>query len=467
MKDKNGKSNTFALLFSVGVMKIHFIAIGGTIMHNLALALHSKGYVVSGSDDEIFEPSASRLAAVGLLPKERGWFPEKITPDIDTIILGMHAREDNPELIQARKLGLKIMSFPEYMYEQTKNRLRVVVAGSHGKTTITAMIMHVLRHCGANFDYLVGSQIEGFDTMVGLSDSSTLAIFEGDEYLTSPLDLRPKFHLYMPDIAIINGIAWDHQNVFPTFGNYTEQFEIFIDKIAEKGTLLFYEGDPHVKQIVDKTQRDIQKIGYTIHPYQLTEQGVSLITPQQEAVPIQLFGEHNMQNISAALGVCRALGISDNNFYSAISTFSGTKKRLQKIVEDNQKVVYLDFAHSPSKVKATLEAVRQRYPHRPLIACLEIHTFSSLNIEFLPQYEGTMQLADRAYLYFNPHAIELKNLPPIDKEDIKQAFNRSDLKVYDNAQQLFAEISREKYNSPVYLFMSSGNFNGQFNPNLF
>ena len=429
-------------------------------MHNLAIALKQKGYTVTGSDDEIFEPSKSRLAFHGLLPEKSGWHPEKITEDIDTVILGMHAKEDNPELVKAKAIGIDIKSFPEYLYEQTKEKKRIIVAGSHGKTTVTAMIMHVLKALGMKFDYMVGSMIEGFDTMVGLSNDSEYAVFEGDEYLTSPIDRRPKFHLYMPDIAIINGIAWDHMNVFPTFENYVDQFRIFINKITDGGTLLYCDTDPVVRDLAVESSKKIDKIPYRVHPY-VQEGEIPYLKADNKKIPVKLFGEHNMQNISAAKYACRAIGIKDADFYDAISGFSGTAKRLQKIAGNDYGTAYLDFAHSPSKVKATVEAVVARYPHSDVIACLELHTYSSLNSSFLPQYKGTLERADYSYVYYSNHALELKKLPPISKIDVKKGFDDEKVSVYDDAEQLFMDIKAKKFIKPVFLFMSSGSFDGQ------
>jgi UDP-N-acetylmuramate: L-alanyl-gamma-D-glutamyl-meso-diaminopimelate ligase len=441
-------------------MRVHFIAIGGAVMHNLAIALHKKGYHVTGSDDEIFEPSRSRLAENGILPGKQGWYPENITGEIDTVILGMHARGDNPELIRARELGLKIMSFPEYLYEQTKNKKRIVIAGSHGKTTTTAMIMHVFRFLGINFDYMVGSIIDGFDTMVGLSDSSEVAVLEGDEYLTSALDPRPKFHLYMPDIAILNGIAWDHMNVFPTFENYVEQFRIFIEKISEGGILIYFEGDPEVKKIALEAKNNIIKKPYKVHGYFQNKTGFYAAT-HNRVVPLKIFGEHNMQNLSAAKEACLAAGISEDDFYRVIQTFEGTSKRLQRLYGNENGDAYLDFAHSPSKVKATVEAIAARYPGRDIVACLELHTFSSLNINFLPQYHGTLEKASYPLVYYNPHATILKKLPSLSIDEVRKAFGDTNIMVFDNSSEMFSYIRKQKFRKPVFLFMSSGDYDGK------
>ena len=440
-------------------MKVHFVAIGGAVMHNLAIALHKKGYIVTGSDDEIFEPSRSRLDQYGLLPEKYGWDAGMITADINTVILGMHAKSDNPELIKAHELGIKIMSFPEYLYEQTKGKKRIVVAGSHGKTTTTAMIMHVFRFLGIKFDYMVGSQIEGFETMVGLSDEAQIAVFEGDEYLTSALDKRPKFHLYMPDIAILNGIAWDHMNVFPTFENYIGQFKVFVGKISDGGSLIYFDGDAEVKKIALASGDNIRKIPYKIHGYFQNKTGFFAAT-HNRVVPIKIFGEHNMQNLSAAREACLAVGITEDDFYGAIKSFKGTSRRLQKLKENENGSIYLDFAHSPSKVKATVEAIVSRYPKREIIACLELHTYSSLSNDFLPLYNGTLANVTAAFVYFNPHAIELKKLKRLSKEAVKKAFGGENIRVYDNCEEMFSFIKVQNYSWPVYLIMSSGDFDG-------
>jgi UDP-N-acetylmuramate: L-alanyl-gamma-D-glutamyl-meso-diaminopimelate ligase len=440
-------------------MRVHFIAIGGAVMHNLAIALRTKGYTVTGSDDEIFEPSRSRLQNHGLLPDKFGWDQNRITEKIDTIILGMHARADNPELRRAKELGIKVKSFPEYLFEQTKNKKRIVVAGSHGKTTTTAMIMHVFKTLGIKFDYMVGSQIDGFETMVGLSDDSAIAVFEGDEYLTSPLDRRPKFHLYMPDIAVLNGIAWDHMNVFPTFENYIEQYRIFVEKITEGGILIYYDEDAEVSKIARETVNRIKKIPYKIQGHFQNKTGFYAAT-HNRVVPLKVFGEHNMQNLSAAREACIASGVREDDFYSAIMSFEGTSKRLQKLKENVNGIVYIDFAHSPSKVKASVDAIVSRYPGRNIIACLELHTYSSLNASFLPLYKDTMANCTASFVYFSPHATEMKKLKQLLKEDIKNSFGGENMKVFDNSAELFSSLKNIKLAAPVFLFMSSGEFDG-------
>ncbi len=440
-------------------MNIHFIAIGGSAMHNLALALHKKGYHVTGSDDEIFEPSKSRLEAAGILPDSWGWEPEKITQTLDAVILGMHAREDNPELLRAQELGLKIYSYPEYLYEQTKDKKRVIVGGSHGKTTTTSMIMHVLKTCGIRFDYMAGALLEGFDTMVHLSHESKIAVFEGDEYLTSPIDLRPKFHHYHPDIAVLTGIAWDHMNVFPTFENYVEQFAIFIDKITANGSLIYFEEDENIRNIINRGKASVKRIPYTAFPHKAKEGNTFLLSDNEE-IGIKIFGLHNIQNISAAWLACKELGISRSSFLNAIALYNGAAKRLQKIAENDHAVAYLDFAHSPSKLKATIEAVRNQYPDKRLIACMELHTFSSLNAEFLPQYKHSMSGADTAIVFFNPEVVKHKRLPEITAESLKKGFGEEKLAVFTDCGEMIGMLKREDYRNSVLLFMTSGNFSG-------
>lgn len=437
-------------------MNIHFIAVGGSAMHNLALELHKKGYQVTGSDDEIFEPSKSRLQHAGILPEAWGWFPEKITDHLDAVILGMHAREDNPELQRAKELGIKIFSYPEYLYEQTKDKKRVIVGGSHGKTTTTSMIMHVLKSCGIAFDYMAGALLEGFDTMVHLSDQSSIAVFEGDEYLSSPIDMRPKFHHYHPDIAILTGIAWDHMNVFPTFENYVEQFALFIEKITPNGSLIYFQPDENICEILQRANPSVKLLPYNTFPYSVKDG----ITYLKDATPIQVFGQHNLQNISAAYLACKELGISEQSFLQGISTYKGAAKRLQKIAENDKTTIFLDFAHSPSKLQATIQAVRAQFPQRKLIACMELHTFSSLNADFLPQYRHSMDEADEAIVFFNPEVVKHKRLSPITIEDVKKGFDNKSIKVFTDNRDLLTLLTNEEYSNSVLLVMTSGNFSG-------
>ncbi|MBA3682889.1 MAG: peptidoglycan synthetase [Bacteroidetes bacterium] len=440
--------------------KVHLIAIGGSAMHNMALALHEKGFKVSGSDDEINEPSKSRLAKAGILPVNIGWFPEKITSDINAIILGMHARADNPELIRAKELGLKIYSYPEYIYEATKNKTRIVIGGSHGKTTITAMILHVMHYHKIETDFLVGAQLAGFDTMVNLTNSSKYAVIEGDEYLASPIDRRPKFHLYKPNIAILSGIAWDHINVFPTFENYVEQFTKFIDLIEPKGTLIYCSED----KVLDTCCKNAENNGITKTPYSVPENeikdGTSYLLANDKKIPLQIFGNHNLMNLNGARMVCNTIGLSDEQFYEAIQSFKGAAKRLELVYKESNFNFYKDFAHSPSKLKATTDAVKKQFTSRYIIACMELHTFSSLNEEFLNEYKGSMDLADEAIVYFNPHTIAHKKLKEITEEQVHKAFNRKDLKVFTKSTDVIAYLKAKEWNNKVLLMMSSGNFDG-------
>lgn len=438
--------------------RIHFIAIGGSAMHNLAIALHQQGHDVSGSDDEIFEPSRSRLDRLGLLPEKLGWRPEDITSDIDAVILGMHARIDNPELKRAQELGIPVFSYPAYFYERTKDKTRVVIGGSHGKTTITSMIVHVLRHVGVDFDYLVGAQLEGFDCMVKLSDKAQVAIIEGDEYLASALEPVPKFHLYKPDIALISGIAWDHINVFKTFKSYVEQFRIFTHCIEVGGKLIYCSEDAEVSAVAADVPEGIPAIAYGVPPHRISDGITTLITPQGD-VPLRVFGKHNLQNMEGARHVCHQLGIGDGEFYAAIGSFTGAAKRLEQLAEVPGRAVFKDFAHSPSKLKATVDAVREQYPDRELVACMELHTYSSLSEGFLDQYAGCMDAADRAIVFFDPHAVQLKRLPPIPAERIQRAFGRADVQVLSDPIAVMGAV-RPRKEKAVLLMMSSGNFGG-------
>ncbi len=440
-------------------MRIHFIAIGGSAMHNLAIALKEKGYDVSGSDDEIFEPSLSRLRKYGILPQSIGWNTSKITKGLDAIVLGMHARADNPELLKAEELGLKIYSYPEYLYEQTKDKIRIVIGGSHGKTTITSMVMHVLRNAGIDFDYMVGAQLDGFENMVSLKQSTKIAVFEGDEYLTSPIDLRPKFHLYRPNIALISGIAWDHINAFPTYEIYKNQFAIFIEKIAEGDVLVYCDEDAEVAGLAKEKGKNIKRIPYTSHPFESIDGSAYLIV-NGDKVPLAVFGKHNMQNISGAKAVCNQVGIADEVFYQAISTFKGASKRLQLLAENQHTKVFLDFAHSPSKVAATVQAVSEAFPERELVACLELHTFSSLNAEFLNQYNGTLDKSEFPLVYFNPSTLEHKKLNPIEPSLVKNCFGTPNIKVFTDSQQLLESLKKIEWQNKNLLIMTSGNFSG-------
>ena len=440
-------------------MNIHFIAIGGAAMHNLALALHLKGDAITGSDDEIFDPSKSRLSAYGILPKTFGWFPEKITAQLDAIVLGMHAKADNPELLKAQELGLKIYSYPEFLYEQSKFKTRVVIGGSHGKTTITSMILHVMHYFNRDLDYMVGAQLEGFDVMVKLTDDNDFIILEGDEYLSSPIDRRPKFHLYKPNIALLSGIAWDHINVFPTWENYVEQFSIFVDSIVEGGSITYNIEDVEVKKVVEGSENTIRKFPYQTPEYQV-ENGITILETEEGSMPIEIFGKHNLNNLAGAKWICQQMGIDENDFYEAISSFQGASKRLERIAETENCVAYKDFAHSPSKVLATTNALKNQFPKRKLIACLELHTYSSLNPEFLTEYKGALDAADVAVVFYSPHALEIKKLKAISQQQIADAFQRDDLIIYTNPTIFKDFLFSQQFNDTSLLLMSSGNYGG-------
>ena len=415
-------------------MNIHFIAIGGSAMHNLALALQQKGYHITGSDDTIHEPSKSRLDVKGLLPDEFGWFPEKIHSKLDAVILGMHAKADNPELLKAQELGLTIYSYPEFLYEQSKDKTRVVIGGSHGKTSITSMILHVLHYHEINVDYMVGAQLDGFDTMVHLTDKNEFMVLEGDEYLSSPIDRRPKIHLYKPNIALLSGIAWDHINVFPTFDNYLEQFRIFIKKMTNGGILVYNEEDIEVKKIVEESTHPIKKYPYSTPTYTI-ENGTTFLDTSDGKLPLEIFGKHNLQNLAGAKWICQHMGVDEDDFYEAISSFKGASKRLEKVAENKSTVIFKDFAHSPSKVEATTNAVKEQYNERTVLACLELHTYSSLNAEFLQEYKGALNAADKAVVFYSPHAVEIKKLKKVTKKQIANAFERDDLIIYTDSAE--------------------------------
>ncbi len=440
-------------------MQIHFIAIGGSAMHNLALALEHKGYVVTGSDDVIFEPSKSRLEQKNLLPLEFGWFPEKIHDELDAVILGMHAKPDNPELLKAQQLGLKIYSYPEFLFEQSKHKTRVVIGGSHGKTTITSMILHVLDYNDINVDYMVGAQLEGFDRMVHLTEENDFIVLEGDEYLSSPIDRRPKFHLYQPNIALLSGIAWDHINVFPTYENYIEQFRIFVDSIVKGGSITYNEEDSEVKNVVEATENPIRKFPYITPKYRV-EEGVTLLDTPEGEMPIEVFGKHNLNNLAGAKWICQQMGVDEADFYEAVASFVGASKRLEKIAESSNKVAYKDFAHSPSKVRATTMAVKEQYPQRKLIACLELHTYSSLNLDFLKEYDGVLDSADEALVFYSPEAIKIKRLQEVSSAQIEKAFNKQGVNVFTDANTFKEYLFSQEFDETALLLMSSGNYGG-------
>ncbi|GHV72580.1 peptidoglycan synthetase [Bacteroidia bacterium] len=439
--------------------RYHFIAIGGSAMHNLAIALHLKGCKVTGSDDEIFDPAKSRLQKYGILPDRIGWQPELINTELDAVILGMHARADNPELLRALELGIRVFSYPEFLYEQSRNKTRIVIGGSHGKTTVTAMILHVLYHVRKSCDYMVGAQLEGFEVMVKLSEDAPMMVIEGDEYLTSPIDPRPKFHVYKPDIALINGIAWDHVNVFPSFDSYVEQFRLFADQITPNGALVYYSGDDQIVRIARQVRPDIKLVPYQLPSYNILNGRTHLIT-ENHTYPLQVFGKHNLQNICGAWAVCKLVGVTDTEFLEAISLFKGASKRLELVRESANSSVFKDFAHSPSKLKATVTAVKEQFPDRTLVACMELHTFSSLTASFLNEYKGAFDRTDEAIVYFNPHAIAHKKLPELTVDTVRNAFDRPDIRVFDDSAALQHYLQAKSWNNTNLLLMSSGNFDG-------
>ena len=440
-------------------MRIHFISIGGSVMHQLAIALKNKGYQVTGSDDEIFEPAAGNLKKEDLLPGKMGWFPGNITRDIDAVILGMHARQDNAELQKAIELGLKIFSFPEYIYRESINKKRVAIGGSHGKTTTTAMVMHVLQQSGIHFDYLVGARLDGFEYSVRITDAPVI-VCEADEYPASAIEKRPKFHFLFPHIAVITGIAWDHINVFPTFGIYLEQFVTFMSKIEKDGVLIYNKTDSLLNKLIEDNMReDIKYVPYAI-PDHLIENGITSVKIGAEKTTLNVFGNHNLLNLQAAYFVCKELKIADIAFAKAISTFAGASKRLQLIAQERESNVYRDFAHAPSKVKASINAVKQQFPQRKLIAILELHTFSSLNADFMNEYKDSMNEADEAIVFYSSHALELKRMKLLSPESVISGFKKSNLQVITDRKLLEELLKKKDLNNTNFLFMSSGNYDG-------
>ncbi|MFD1096833.1 UDP-N-acetylmuramate--L-alanine ligase [Salegentibacter chungangensis] len=440
-------------------MNLHFIAIGGSAMHALAIALHDKSYQITGSDDAIYGTSKAALENKGLLPEKMGWFPEKITTGLDAVILGMHAREDNPELLRAKELGIKVYSYPEFLFEQAKQKTRVVIAGSHGKTTITSMILHVMQYHEKEVDFMVGAPLEGFDNMVHLTEENDFIVIEGDEYLSSAIDRRPKFHLYEPNIAFLSGIAWDHINVFPSYDNYVQQFEKFVSSIVNGGILVYNEEDPEVKRIAEETSNPIRKHAYHTPEYHVQDEMCILDTPEGE-LPLEIFGKHNLNNLAGAKWICQHMGIDEDDFYEAIATFKGAAKRLEKIAETSSAVIFKDFAHSPSKVKATTAAVKEQFPDRKVIACLELHTYSSLNAQFLKQYENALDFADEALVFYSPEAVSQKKLEKVSAEVISDAFQKEGLRVFTDPAELKQSLEATDLSNSALLLMSSGNYGG-------
>lgn len=436
--------------------RIHLIAIGGSIMHNLALALDNQGHIVTGSDDQIFEPALTRLTTHGLLPARMGWYPEKITTDLDLIILGMHAKSTNPELARALELGIPIVSFPEYVARSSADKMRIVVAGSHGKTTTTSMLMHLFKALGKSFDYLVGAGIEGFDRMVSLTEAPYI-IIEGDEYLSSCLDSRPKFLHYNPQIAIITGIAWDHYNVFPTLELYHKSFADFILSMKEGSTLFYFEEDEALTNLVNDHGKHLNAYSYGAVPH-VWQNGQSYIRDGELLFATSVFGSHNFQNMQAVISVCTQLGFPRQEVVEALSSFKGSRKRMELLAEGNGKAAYLDFAHSPSKVRATLNAFREKYPEKKILTIIELHTYSSLNLDFLPQYAGSLKDTDHAIVYYDSHALAIKNMNPLSEPDIKNSFKREDIDVISHINELEDKILRLRQGTDILIFMGSGNF---------
>ena len=440
-------------------MRIHFISIGGSVMHQLAIALKLKGYRITGTDDDIFEPAYSNLKKHGLLPEKTGWQPELITENLDAVILGMHARIDNPELIKAKALGLPIYSFPEYIYKESINKTRVAIGGSHGKTTTTSMVMHVLQYNQQKFDYLVGAALEGFSQSVNITDAPTI-ICEADEYPATALEKRPKFHSLHPQVAVLTGIAWDHINVFPTFDNYLQQFEIFISMIKPDGILIYNETDETLASLIEKSKRsDIRYQPYSV-PIHEIHNGITTLTIDNVTADINVFGHHNLLNIFAAYYVCKELGLNTNQFMDAIAGFKGAAKRLEIVAQNDQTTIFRDFAHAPSKVNATIQAVKEQFPGRQLITALELHTYSSLNKDFMPQYANSLNIADVACVYYSQHALDIKKMPPLDAETVKSGFNNPGLFVFSNPDDFKIWLNNNNYQNTTLLLMSSGTFDG-------
>lgn len=441
-------------------MKYHFIAIGGAAMHNLAIALKQSGHEVLGSDDEIFEPSRSRLERFGILPHAYGWFPEKITADLDGIILGMHAHKDNPELLRAMELNLPIFSYPEFLLKQYLDKTRVVIAGSHGKTTITAMVLHAMHGIGHTPDYMVGAQLEGFDVMVKLSSEKGVAILEGDEYLTSPVDRRPKFLHYQPHIALISGIAWDHMNVFLSFEDYINQFTQLIHILPPGGTLIYCDDDVLLRELVLKEAPSFVKcIPYRLPDFHISD-GITFLNYDNTLLELKVFGKHNLLNLMGAARVCKELGLEEGASIRALASFPGASRRLERIFDNGSFTVFRDFAHAPSKLKATVAAVKEQYPHKKVLAVMELHTFSSLNADFLPQYHLSLQDADEAVVFYHPETVERKKLPSLNEGIVRMAFGRDDLAVFSTMGQLEHFLKGLDPKELVLLLMSSGDFHG-------
>lgn len=442
-------------------------------MHSLAIALHHAGYLVTGSDDHIHNPARERLDALGLCPEKEGWNANLVHSGLDGVILGMHASEDNPELKKAQELGIKIYSFPEFIYEHSQDKQRIVVAGSYGKTTITAMIMHVLQKAGKRFDFMVGSQVPGFDNPVRLSEDAPVIVMEGDEYLASRLDPRPKFLLYHPHIILLSGISWDHINVFPTEVSYNLQFGKLIDSLPKAGYLIYNDTDKTVREMVHpiKDNESLYISPYSMPSYKITKEGkysltlgntslAGLTSIGGEKETMEVIGKHNMLNIAGAWKVCERLGIELKDFLKHMSSFRGAKSRLEMIFSNPKRKIYKDFAHAPAKVKATVEAVRELYPKQHLIVCFELHTFSSLNKEFIKLYAGTLKGADKKIVFMNPETEAAKKANPFSKAEIQTAFGDKNLFYVRDKKELALLLKHLNTGNDVFLMMTSGNFGG-------
>lgn len=428
-------------------------------MHSLALALTRKGMDISGSDDAIYGPSFKALQQAGILPEQMGWFPERIHSDVDAVIVGMHAKKDNPELLQAQTLGIPIYSYPEFIARLTAHQTRVVIGGSHGKTTITAMVLHVLKQCQIDVDFLVGAGVEGYAHTVELLGDRDFVLLEGDEYLSSPLDLKSKFLWYKPQIALLSGIAWDHVNVFPTETDYINTFDAFIDSMTPGGTLIYQENDAVLSQLVASNENMIRKEPYGQAKHHIRA-GQCFLDTDEGPIPLQVFGAHNMQNLAGARWICQLMGVDAEDFNHAISSFKGASGRLQLLAAGKSARIFRDFAHAPSKVKATTAAVATQFPEKTLLAGLELHTFSSLTQDFLQQYKHTLQTASQAFVYYDPEALAQKNRPSIAAEVIQEAFDHPNLTVIDTRERLSAFLAQQSAADRIFLLMSSGTFGG-------
>jgi len=441
------------------IESVHFIAIGGSVMHNLALALKKMGMRISGSDDEIYEPAAGKLKSGGI-EANIGWQPEKMDASIDLVVLGMHAKADNPELAKAKSLKLPIVSFPDFIRRWSANQQRIVIGGSHGKSSITALAMHVLNQLNKKFDYLIGAEVEGFSLTVSLSDAPII-IIEGDEYLASKLDPVAKFLKYDHHIGLISGIAWDHKNVFPSFEDYTQQFEQFADKTPKAGSIIYNEKDLLAKKIGEKEREDVRKVPYGVHDAVIKNGVTYLKTKDYGEVKISVFGDHNLENIGAVLALVKLLGIEEKAFYQAVQTFTGAKKRLEIVKQQGNDKLFKDYAHSPSKLEATTTALKKQFADSKVVVAYELHTFSSLNKEFIKEYKNTLSKADEAFIFINPHNIKNSHTDDLTTTEIQEAFNNTELTLFTDKHKLVEAMKKAKTTEKnIFALLSSGNFDG-------